>query len=148
MGSHDAKLPRNHDHRVRCYSLRFRLQFRFHRIIKLQIVIEIYYLLEADLMFIILFRTLLYRHADGSVKFWDASVATLQVLYKVKTAKVFEKSKCRLPDSDDDPFAIQHIQLCLESRLLVVAGITHVILFRFSKQESSSIDPTVRNTIL
>ena len=75
-------------------------------------------------------------------------MATLQVLYKVKTAKVFDKSKCRLPDSDDDPFAIQHIQLCLESRLLVVAGITHVILFRFSKQESSSIDPTVRNNIL
>ena len=94
------------------------------------------------------FKHYFHSHADGSVKFWDASVATLQVLYKVKTAKVFDKSKCRSPDSDDDPFAIQHIQLCLESRLLVVAGITHAILFRFSKQESSSVDPTVRNTIL
>uniref|UniRef100_A0A8C4WME5 Syntaxin binding protein 5 n=1 Tax=Gopherus evgoodei TaxID=1825980 RepID=A0A8C4WME5_9SAUR len=32
-------------------------------------------------------------HADGSIKFWDASAITLQVLYKLKTAKVFEKSQ-------------------------------------------------------
>lgn len=69
---------------------------------------------------------------------------TLLVLYKLKTAKVFERSKCRSPDPDDDPFAIQHLQLCTESRLLVVAGLTHIILFRFSKTENS-IDPPVSN---
>ncbi|GAB1606340.1 syntaxin-binding protein 5-like, partial [Argonauta hians] len=76
-------------------------------------------------------------HADGSIKFWDASAVTLQVLCKVKSAKLFEKPKCKSSDgADDDPFAIQMLQLCRESRLLCVAGNTHVMLFRFDKQES------------
>lgn len=29
----------------------------------------------------------LFRHADGSVKFWDASAGTLQILYKLKCSK-------------------------------------------------------------
>lgn len=28
-----------------------------------------------------------FRHADGSVKFWDASAGTLQILYKLKCSK-------------------------------------------------------------
>ncbi|XP_069195233.1 syntaxin-binding protein 5 isoform X2 [Procambarus clarkii] len=76
-------------------------------------------------------------HADGSIKFWDASSVSLQVLYKLKTAKVFEKPKTRSIDGDEDPFAIQHIFLCPESRFLCVAGATsHVILFKYSKQET------------
>ncbi|XP_059142010.1 syntaxin-binding protein 5-like isoform X4 [Physella acuta] len=76
-------------------------------------------------------------HADGSLKFWDASSVTLQFLYKLKTAKVFEKPKRPSEDKDDDPFAIQNIFLCLESRIMCVAGPTHCILFKFSKQETS-----------
>ncbi|KAK3802809.1 hypothetical protein RRG08_012323 [Elysia crispata] len=76
-------------------------------------------------------------HADGSLKFWDASSVTLQFLYKLKTAKVFEKPKRPSEDKDDDPFAIQNIYLCLESRIMCVAGPTHCILFKFSKQETS-----------
>ncbi|KAJ8399375.1 hypothetical protein AAFF_G00410870 [Aldrovandia affinis] len=80
-------------------------------------------------------------HADGSVKFWDASAMMLQVLYKLKTAKVFEK--CRSKDDrpsidslDEDPFAIQILSWCPESRVLCVAGVSaHVIVYRFSKQE-------------
>ncbi|GAB6032518.1 Syntaxin-binding protein 5 [Chamberlinius hualienensis] len=81
-------------------------------------------------------------HADGSVKIWDASAILLQVLYKLKTAKLFEKPKCRssqleVGQSDDEPFAIQKINLCPDSRLLAVANASaHVILFRFSKVES------------
>ena len=67
---------------------------------------------------------------------------TLQQLYKLKTAKVFDRSKCRSPDSEDDPFAIQHINLCEETRLLLVAGHTHLMLFKYSKSDSS-IDVTV-----
>ena len=63
---------------------------------------------------------------------------TLQVLYKLKTGKLFDKNKCRNPEPDDDPFAVQHMYMCAESRLLAVAGITHVILFRFCKQEKSA----------
>ncbi|XP_046399509.1 syntaxin-binding protein 5 isoform X2 [Ischnura elegans] len=90
-------------------------------------------------------------HADGSIKFWDASAGTLQVLYKLKTAKVFEKPRPRSVDSggggggtsgvngEDDPFAIQLISLCPESRRLCVAGSGgQVILFKFRRQESVS----------
>ncbi|XP_063299662.1 syntaxin-binding protein 5 isoform X2 [Pelobates fuscus] len=80
-------------------------------------------------------------HADGSVKFWDASAITLQVLYKLKTAKVFEKSRNKedKPNTDivdEDPYAIQMISWCPESRMLCIAGVSaHVIIYRFSKQE-------------
>ncbi|KAJ8275244.1 hypothetical protein COCON_G00098690 [Conger conger] len=80
-------------------------------------------------------------HADGSVKFWDASAIMLQVLYKLKTAKVFEKSRNKedKPNTDivdEDPFAIQILSWCPESRMLCVAGVSaHVIVYRFSKQE-------------
>jgi syntaxin-binding protein 5 len=44
---------------------------------------------------------------------------TLQVLYKLKTAKIFEKPKKE--SQDDDPFAVYLIYLCPESRTLCVA---------------------------
>uniref|UniRef100_A0A3B3SVL6 Syntaxin-binding protein 5-like n=1 Tax=Paramormyrops kingsleyae TaxID=1676925 RepID=A0A3B3SVL6_9TELE len=65
----------------------------------------------------------------------------LQVLYKLKTAKVFEKSRNKedKPSTDivdEDPFAIQILSWCAESRMLCVAGVSaHVIVYRFSKQE-------------
>ncbi|XP_069016706.1 syntaxin-binding protein 5 isoform X2 [Embiotoca jacksoni] len=80
-------------------------------------------------------------HADGSIKFWDASALMLQVLYKLKTAKVFERArgKDEKPNTDivdEDPFAIQTLSWCPESRMLCVAGVSaHVIIYRFSKQE-------------
>ncbi|XP_053488598.1 syntaxin-binding protein 5 isoform X2 [Ictalurus furcatus] len=80
-------------------------------------------------------------HADGSVKFWDASALMLQVLYKLKTAKVFEKARNKeeKPSTDivdEDPFAIQSLSWCPESRMLCAAGVSaHVVVYRFSKQE-------------
>ena len=79
---------------------------------------------------------------------------TLQVLYKLKTAKIFEKPKKR-EDSrnenrdsvggdnqknggdslDPDPLAVYLIHLCTESRILCFAGATHLVLCKFSKQE-------------
>nr|XP_015840149.1 PREDICTED: syntaxin-binding protein 5 isoform X8 [Tribolium castaneum] len=77
-------------------------------------------------------------HADGSIKFWDASAGTLQVLYKLKTAKIFEKQRARSLDKEEDPFAIEIISLCPESRKLCVAGASsHVILFTYKKSESN-----------
>ncbi|XP_076666454.1 syntaxin-binding protein tomosyn isoform X4 [Andrena cerasifolii] len=78
-------------------------------------------------------------HADGSIKFWDASAGTLQVLYKLKTAKLFEKGRTRSIDSEEDPLAIQLMFLCPESRKLAIAGSgKHVVLFKFKKVESMS----------
>ncbi|XP_038657863.1 syntaxin-binding protein 5-like isoform X2 [Scyliorhinus canicula] len=80
-------------------------------------------------------------HADGSLKFWDASAITLQVLYKLKTCKVFEKQKVKDAKQiaeivEEDPYAIQMISWCPESRIFCVAGISaHMIVYRFSKHE-------------
>ncbi|XP_056150669.1 syntaxin-binding protein 5a isoform X2 [Lampris incognitus] len=80
-------------------------------------------------------------HADGTVKFWDASAIMLQVLYKLKTAKVFERSRSKedrgsLEVSDEDPFAIQIMAWCPESRMLCVAGVSaNILIYRFSKLE-------------
>ncbi|XP_065442876.1 syntaxin-binding protein 5-like isoform X3 [Chrysemys picta bellii] len=80
-------------------------------------------------------------HADGSIKFWDASAITLQMLYKLKTSKVFEKQKLGegKPTTEiveEDPFAIQMMYWCPESRIFCVAGVSaYVIVYRFSKHE-------------
>ncbi|NXV78398.1 STB5L protein, partial [Atlantisia rogersi] len=80
-------------------------------------------------------------HADGSVKFWDASAITLQMLYKLKTSKVFEKQKpgegkATAEIVEEDPFAVQMMYWCPESRIFCVAGVSaYVIVYRFSKHE-------------
>ncbi|XP_068554597.1 syntaxin-binding protein 5-like isoform X12 [Anas acuta] len=80
-------------------------------------------------------------HADGSVKFWDASAITLQMLYKLKTSKVFEKQKLGEGKAtaeivEEDPFAVQMMYWCPESRIFCVAGVSaYVVVYRFSKHE-------------
>ncbi|XP_051938037.1 syntaxin-binding protein 5-like isoform X10 [Hippocampus zosterae] len=82
-------------------------------------------------------------HADGSIKFWDASAITLQMLYKLKTSKVFEKPKQNEGRAaelvDDDPFAVQMVSWCPQSRIFCVVGISaHIILYRFSKYDANT----------
>ncbi|CAL8267638.1 unnamed protein product [Lota lota] len=82
-------------------------------------------------------------HADGSIKFWDASAITLQMLYKLKTSKVFEKPKpgeVRGGDLvEEDPYAVQMVSWCPQSRIFCVVGISaHIILYRFSKHEANT----------
>ena len=51
---------------------------------------------------------------------------------------MFEKPKTKvLEGQDDEPLAIYMIYLDQESRLLALAGGTHVMLFKFSKQEGT-----------
>lgn len=77
------------------------------------------------------------------------STVNLQVLYKLKTAKLFEKPRLRNPtgsnqqentnNESDDPFAIEQVSFCPESRYLAVAGASsQVIVFRFCKQEAQT----------
>ncbi|XP_033122221.1 syntaxin-binding protein 5-like isoform X2 [Anneissia japonica] len=89
-------------------------------------------------------------HADGSLKFWDASQVTLQVLYKLKTAKVFERGKQHKSlDGEEEPYAIQKVTMCPESRILLVAGASgHVLLYRFSKLEASCEIMTLEVSII
>uniref|UniRef100_A0A8D1KZI8 Syntaxin-binding protein 5-like n=1 Tax=Sus scrofa TaxID=9823 RepID=A0A8D1KZI8_PIG len=80
-------------------------------------------------------------HADGSIKFWDASAITLQMLYKLKTSKVFEKQKvgegkqtCEIVE--EDPYAVQMMYWCPESRIFCVSGVSaYVIIYKFSRHE-------------
>lgn len=65
----------------------------------------------------------------------------LQVLYKLKTAKVFDRNRSKedkgsMEVSDEDPFAIQIMAWCPDSRMLCVAGVSaNVLIYRFSKLE-------------
>ncbi|XP_058063889.1 syntaxin-binding protein 5 isoform X3 [Anopheles bellator] len=78
-------------------------------------------------------------HQDGSIKFWDSSAGTLQVLYKLKTSKIFEKPRVRSLDlNEDDPLAISMLSMCAESRKLCVAcNCGYVVLFKFRRAEST-----------
>ncbi|NXA10587.1 STB5L protein, partial [Sapayoa aenigma] len=68
-------------------------------------------------------------------------VITLQMLYKLKTSKVFEKQKpgegkATAEIVEEDPFAVQMMYWCPESRIFCVAGVSaYVIVYRFSKHE-------------
>ena len=64
----------------------------------------------------------------------------LQVLYKLKTSKVFERTKqAKSLDGDEEPFAIQMVRMCPDSRLLAIAGASgHVLLYRFSRVETNT----------
>nr|XP_037875442.1 syntaxin-binding protein 5 isoform X9 [Bombyx mori] len=78
-------------------------------------------------------------HADGSVKFWDASAGTLQILYKLKCSKVFERGGVAGGGAagEESPVAAQQLALCAESRRLAVAlPHGHVLLFKFRKTET------------
>ncbi|CAG5002767.1 unnamed protein product [Parnassius apollo] len=87
-------------------------------------------------------------HADGSVKFWDASAGTLQILYKLKCSKVFERrgggssgagGGGGFGGEEEGALAIQLLALCAESRRLSVAlPHGHIVLFKFRKAEATA----------
>ncbi|VDK32864.1 unnamed protein product [Taenia asiatica] len=105
-------------------------------------------------------------HADGSVRFWDASGVNLSPLYKVRTSRYFDRSvmpnttslssrgdnfapcttldqsSCTTPDqiyanAVIEPFAIRHIRFCVESRTLLLAGQRHLCLLSFCRSQSA-----------
>ncbi|KAL5106046.1 hypothetical protein TcWFU_001188 [Taenia crassiceps] len=105
-------------------------------------------------------------HADGSVRFWDASGVNLSPLYKVRTSRYFDRSimlhavslssrgdnftpcttldqsSCTTPDqlyanAVVEPLAIRHICFCVESRTLLLAGQRHLCLLSFCRSQSA-----------
>ena len=66
----------------------------------------------------------------------------MQSLYKIKTAKFFEKVKNKNTDNvnlDEEPFSITNITLCTESRLLAISGAsTYVMYFKYQKKEKAT----------
>ena len=59
----------------------------------------------------------------------------MQSLYKIKTAKFFEKVKKADVNLDEDPFAITNIVLDTDSRILAVVGASsYVMMFKYQKK--------------
>ncbi|CAI2322954.1 unnamed protein product [Caenorhabditis sp. 36 PRJEB53466] len=87
-------------------------------------------------------------HKDGSLKFWQETGEHLQILYKMKSSSHFERLE-EMETSDKVSHAVKHIEICLESRQLLVAGISgQVSLFRFTKQELCSTIAVVNIPLL
>ncbi|XP_063718026.1 syntaxin-binding protein 5-like isoform X4 [Symsagittifera roscoffensis] len=102
-------------------------------------------------------------HLDGSVKFWDATAMSFQFLCKVKTARVFERS--RVVDSsgtgvggatggggggvvggstEEEPFAIQLLDFDVKQKMLATAGnCAQVLLFNFAKEDTTKEITTI-----
>uniref|UniRef100_A0A914H9C5 Lethal giant larvae homologue 2 domain-containing protein n=1 Tax=Globodera rostochiensis TaxID=31243 RepID=A0A914H9C5_GLORO len=93
---------------------------------------------------------LLTGHEDGSIKFWQASSEQLQVMYKLKTGRHFEKTIAHIASTavahsgEEKPVqtpphvshAVADLELCSDSRQLLVASRSgQVTLFRFAKTE-------------
>uniref|UniRef100_A0A1I8EI81 LLGL domain-containing protein n=1 Tax=Wuchereria bancrofti TaxID=6293 RepID=A0A1I8EI81_WUCBA len=79
---------------------------------------------------------LLTGHEDGSIKFWQASGEHLQILYKLKSGRHFERNDGL--ESHEALHAVTMIELCLDSRLLIVAAQSgQLTLFRFVKTENA-----------
>ncbi|EDO30312.1 predicted protein [Nematostella vectensis] len=112
-------------------------------------------------------------HADGTVRFWDASSVTIQQLYKLSTLKLFDKDKHKSSSESSDSdhrrqsqsegsesgdhlsgldskeeeteaFSIQQVELCTHSRTLVVCGATYALVYLFSSTEQA-VELVVRN---
>ncbi|XP_023338537.1 syntaxin-binding protein 5 [Eurytemora carolleeae] len=83
------------------------------------------------------FELVVTGHADGSVRFWDASSNCMQALCRLRTQKLFEKNKNGKVDVlEEDPYAITGIVLSQDCKQLLVAGQTaQVILFKFGKKD-------------
>uniref|UniRef100_A0A8C4M6S0 Syntaxin-binding protein 5-like n=1 Tax=Equus asinus asinus TaxID=83772 RepID=A0A8C4M6S0_EQUAS len=78
---------------------------------------------------------------SGGITVLRYLTVTLQMLYKLKTSKVFEKQKvgegkqtCEIVE--EDPYAVQMIYWCPESRIFCVSGVSaYVIVYKFSRHE-------------
>ncbi|KER20493.1 hypothetical protein T265_10963 [Opisthorchis viverrini] len=110
-------------------------------------------------------------HADGSVRFWDASEVNLTPLYKIRTLRYFDATKTQNPQStgekdqsttsappetgvnsnfastllstEMDPYAVRFMHFCPESRRLLIAGSAHVCLMHFSRREQQYEIPVI-----
>lgn len=122
-------------------------QYHLHKYLHSLILLCTYCCLE--LQYVIDLNT-----QGGLSFFFPLLKVMLQVLYKLKTAKVFERARGKeeKPSADiveEDPFAIQTLSWCPESRMLCVAGVSaHVIAYRFSKQEVTTEEVQVGQTLV
>jgi len=87
------------------------------------------------------------KHGGHTTSAYLLVAVSLHMLYKLKTSKLFDETAaqrdraCRGGGNDeyDDefPYAVHRIHVCVDSRLLCIAGNSHVVLFNFSKLDAS-----------
>jgi len=95
-------------------------------------------------------------HADGTVKFWDATSNMLISCAKLSISRLFDRqmsrqssttsnlSKASSIEQFDDPFAIQHITMCPYGRVLTVVCQSYfLVVFKFKSKENSYETPSV-----
>lgn len=109
-----------------------------------------------------------FRHEDGTVKFWNVSGLSFNLLYTISTGKLFEsdfddgpppddgeeedwppfkKVGSFDPFSDDPRFVIQKIQLCPVTGILVVGGSGGQLLVYDLKSTEERDSTEVINTL-
>ncbi|XP_065648089.1 syntaxin-binding protein 5 isoform X2 [Hydra vulgaris] len=88
-------------------------------------------------------------HADGSIKFWDATSNMLILCFKLNVSHLFEHPgikrqssgtsiRSRSSNDYDDPFAIQHIQFDVYDRILTVVCQSYfLVTFSYSAEENN-----------
>ena len=97
-------------------------------------------------------------HADGSIKFWDATSNLLLPCYKITLSRLFEKKRDSHDNGGsqgngnhgngsqggnhgeyyDDPYAIQHLSFCPQGRVLAAVCQSYFLaVFSFSAQENT-----------
>ena len=104
---------------------------------------------------------LLTGHEDGSVRFWDVTNMSMQLLYRLKTADFFQTDSAPHEENDEDnwpPFrkvgtfdpysddpklGIQKIILCPLKELLVIAGTAGQVLI-LTLSDKSYLDQTLK----
>jgi lethal(2) giant larvae protein len=118
-----------------------------------------------------LFDLLLTGHEDGSVRFWDVTNMTMQLIYKIKTADYFQTESTPLdgdqpldtsalnggdgdnwppfrkvgtfdPYSDDPKLGIQKLHLCAVREVLAIAGTAGQVLIMTLSEQPREIPHT------
>ncbi|XP_078492957.1 syntaxin-binding protein 5-like isoform X2 [Ciona intestinalis] len=69
-------------------------------------------------------------HADGSVRFWDATAGNLKPIYKLRTYKIFHRSsrESSTTEEEDEAYRITNIALCPHTQTLVTANISSTLI--------------------
>jgi len=95
-------------------------------------------------------------HADGTLKFWDATSNMLIICTRTRISKLFERDMSRQSSTTsnlskkssveqyEDPFAIQHLCLCPMSRTLAAVTASYfMVVFKFSTKPTQTETPMI-----
>uniref|UniRef100_H2ZJR0 Lethal giant larvae homologue 2 domain-containing protein n=1 Tax=Ciona savignyi TaxID=51511 RepID=H2ZJR0_CIOSA len=75
-------------------------------------------------------------HADGSVRFWDATAGFLKPIYKLRTYKIFHRARNSSGDEEEDLCRITNIALCTHTQTLITTNVSStIIIYKLNASE-------------